>query len=426
MYGPTVKYALTRTRSNIIHSRGSLGQLLESAAARTRARRLRKLSPMASLSSLPEDALYHILKFVDENDDARSAGINKSWANLRRVWVVSRSRVPGVEGVRGTGHNIVQAVAFSCDGKLLAIGAEDDALNVLTVHDAATGDLRRTFPRGRGRRTLCLDFSPTDSTVLVAGGSRDLIAYNTATGNSRERWRRAAPWEELKCVTFSPAGSTIAFCHANMVAVIDIGGPDPTRDPFAPARVLLTTQGHPKKVEGIAFSPTGSVLAVGIYDGTVTCYDVATGQVRSEIEHDGGYGIWTIAYSSRGTIAAGGPNGKLALYDASNGQLLREVSPAGNRSCFSPDGSMVAANSTLRTGAESMSCYDTETGDLRFVISRVGLYNYGWIGAVSFSPDGKTVAVGDSGGRVALYDTTTGDLRRMRRLPPALPAPPTA
>ena len=87
-----------------------------------------------------------------------------------------------------------QAVAFSCDGKLLAIGAEDDAFNVLTVHDAATGDLRRRFPRGRGRWTLCLDFSPTDSTVLVAGGSRDLIAYNTATGNSRELWRAEDNW----------------------------------------------------------------------------------------------------------------------------------------------------------------------------------------------------------------------------------------
>ena len=101
-------------------------------------------------------------------------------------------------------------------------------------------------------------------------------------------------------------------------------------------------------IEGVAFSPTGSVLAVGIYDGTVTCYDVATGQVRSEIEHDGGYGLWNIAYSSRGTIAAGGPNGKLALYDASNFQLLREVEPTGHRSCFSPDGSMVATNSMSR------------------------------------------------------------------------------
>ncbi|CAH0364739.1 unnamed protein product [Pelagomonas calceolata] len=363
------------------------------------------------LSSLPEDALYHILKFVDENDDARCARISKSWTNLRRAWVVSRSSFPGGEGVGRAGQNGVQAVAFSCDGKLLAIGADDFALNLMVL-DAVTGDLRRTFPRPLG--TSCLDFSPTDSTVLVAGGSRDLIAYNTATGNSRELWRGS---EELRCVTFSPAGSTIAYCRTLIVAVIDIGGPDPTRDPFAvPARVLLTTHpGGPRRIEGIAFSPTGSVLAVGV--GTrVKCYDVASGQVRSEIAH-GGYGIWTIAYSSREIIAVGGPDGKLVLYDASNGRLIREISPAGNGLCFSPDGLMIAFRKHGLTGAGRVFFYDAETGDLRFVISR----NYGihGLGAVRFSPDGKTVAVGDYKGRAALYDATTGDLRRMRRAPPA-------
>ena len=181
-------------------------------------------------------------------------------------------------------------------------------------------------------------------------------------------------------------------------------------------RVLLTTQPHSlQRIEGVAFSPTGSVLAVGIYDGTVKCYDVASGQVRSEIAH-GGYGIWNVAYSSREIIAAGGPDGKLVLFDASNGRLIREISPAGHRSCFSPDGSMVATYGVSVMGTGRVLFYDAETGDLRFVISR----NYGirpFIGGVTFSPDGKTVAVGDSGGRAALYDVATGDLRRMQRQP---------
>ena len=66
-----------------------------------------------------------------------------------------------------------------------------------------------------------------------------------------------------------------------------------------------------------------------------------------------------------------------------------------------------------------MLFYDAETGALRFVISRNhGIYPWIGAGAVRFSPDGKTVAVGDSDGRVALYDATTGDQRRMRRPPP--------
>ena len=70
-------------------------------------------------------------------------------------------------------------------------------------------------------------------------------------------------------------------------------------------------------------------------------------------------------------------------------------------------------------GGGRVLLYEAETGDLRFVISRAGSSEPPWIGAIRFSPDGKTVAVGYSDGRVALYDATTGDLRRMHRQPPA-------
>ena len=79
---------------------------------RANAATARELSPMppASLSSLPEDVLYHILKFVDENDDVRCRAISQSWAGLRRAWVVSRSRLAANMGIWST------AVAFSPDG----------------------------------------------------------------------------------------------------------------------------------------------------------------------------------------------------------------------------------------------------------------------------------------------------------------------
>ena len=121
---------------------------------RTRAQRSqgsRALSPMrpVSISDLPEDVLYHILKFVDENDDATCARINKSWANLRRVWVV---RGRGIEPRVGD-HEHVTFVAFSHDGTLLAVGASDyDTSNHcsnynVSVHNVATGDSLHILPQ---------------------------------------------------------------------------------------------------------------------------------------------------------------------------------------------------------------------------------------------------------------------------------------
>ena len=64
-----------------------------------------------------------------------------------------------------------------------------------------------------------------------------------------------------------------------------------------------------------------------------------------------------------------------------------------------------------------ISIYDAETGELRRVLSRAAVRN---IGGVTFSPDGKSLALGDwvtrRGGRVALYDA---DRRPATRMPAA-------
>ena len=360
----------------------------------------------ASLSSLSEWLLYHTLSFVDETDDARCRGISQSWARLRRAWVLASNPL-----------GPVSSVAFSCDGAHLAVGTEDD---VLTIHDAATGEPRRSLLRSGW--VSCLAFSPTDSTVLVAGGGRDLIAYNTATGNSRELWRTADNnFGAVKSVAVSPVGTTIAFCHDNMAAVIDVGGHDPTRALFTPARVLAQTPlADGVAIRGVAFSATGAVLAVGV-GTTIKCFDVATGQTgRVLTEMELGLDVWTVAYLPGGTVAGGGYK-VLAFYDASNGQLLREITssrPAFGKTCFSRDGSMVAAQNS---NYETISILDAETGEVRHDIKRKN-----FIGAATFSPDGKSLAIGDLDGRVALYDVSTGARRRMQRQPQASPAAPTA
>ena len=98
--------------------------------------------------------------------------------------------------------------------------------------------------------------------------------------------------------------------------------------------------------------------------------------------------------------------------------------------CFSHEGSVFAAQNSDPIFNRRISIFDAETGELRRKITR---NQSRIIGAFTFSPDGKTLALADvrrfdtgSVHRVALYDASTGDLRRMHRQPQALPAPPTA
>jgi WD40 repeat protein len=391
------------------------------------------------LSSLPEDALYHILKFVDENDDARCARISKSWASLRRAWVVRHS------GPRA--H--VCTVAFSHDGTFLAVGSIDYEVATqcqTKVYDVATGDLLHTLPRSS---TRCIAFSPIDRMVLAVGRNNPRVdIYNLATGESSELWHSTVPRDSwvVSTVAFSPDASTLAFCRRHMAAIIGIDGPARV----SPARVLATTPdtstgylGEDGQMHGAVFSATGAVLAVAV-GTTIKCYDVATGLVRNEFEYEGQVRDFT--GSPRGIVSVGG-EGKLALYDVSTGHLRRELtstSPFGvfglpyegrglrvtMRTCFSPEGSVFAAQDADAIFNRRISIYDAETGELRRKITR---NQSRIIGAFTFSPDGKTLALADvrrfdtgSVHRVALYDASTGDLRRMHRQPQALPAPPTA
>ena len=372
----------------------------------------------AMLSSLPDALLYHTLTFVDENDDARCARISKSWASLRRAWVVRR---------RGQDAR-VSTVAFAHDGSLLAVGESNytrrefgvDHCNI-SVYDVATGDLLHSLPRRR--QANCAAFSPIDSAVLVVGDDEPLIVvYNLATGASSILQSFSDFWD-VNIVTYSPDASKLAFCREYLVAVMSIDGLTKVGKARGIAR---TPRSGRLTIRGAAFLAAGAELAVAI-DTKVKCYDVATGELRREIEHHADLRIWTLAASPHGIVSAGGDLGKLALYDASTGRLQRELRPAtaGDKiiehSCFSPDGSALAAQNSDAVGYKRISIYDTETGELRREITRSEI-----IWAVAFSPDGKTLALGDFGGRAALYDVATGDLRRMRRQPQALPAPPTA
>ena len=400
----------------------------QAAAMRTRSQRSQRndgsaeLSPMppASLSSLPEAVLEHTLTFVDENQDARCRAISRSWARLRRVWVLHFPQI----GREGSGQ--VTAVAFSPDGSLLAVSAKVNP--AVQLYDTATGDLRRALSRSDREHwkdcAKCFAFTP-DGTVLAAGCRGKISLYNVATGESSELWRATdILGRDVTSVAFSPDGITFAFCHDYMAAIVGIGGW--VRSPRALA-TWTYQRGLPyteeRRIKGVAFSPTGSVLAVAV-GPTVKCFDVATGETRIEIEF--GVIIYSVAFSSRGMLAVGG-HGKLTVYDGSTGRLQHELRPDSldNRFrsvvstlCFSPDGSTIAAN-TEYSRSKSIDIYDAESGELFRVIGRPCL----GIQAAAFSADGKSIALGDwvslgGGGKFALYDVETLDLRRMRRPTP--------
>ena len=145
------------------------------------------------------------------------------------------------------------------------------------------------------------------------------------------------------------------------------------------------------RVESVAFSPDGTMLATGDEGGTARLWNVATGrQVRSLST---GGNVYSVAFSPDGKMLATG-GGAAELWNVATGRQARRLdtgSGAVYSVAFSPDGTMLATDNFSGGAAE---LWNVATGrqvrSLDTGASRVY--------SVAFSPDGTTLATGDDGG----------------------------
>ena len=94
-----------------------------------------------------------------------------------------------------------------------------------------------------------------------------------------------------------------------------------------------------------AFSPDGKTLAAGGGEGIVRLWDVSAGEVRRELKGHHGW-VRSLAYSPDGrTLATGGKDGYVVLWDPNTGEnrgpLGKHVQDVVDVS-FSPDGGWLA------------------------------------------------------------------------------------
>ena len=158
--------------------------------------------------------------------------------------------------------------------------------------------------------------------------------------------------------------------------------------------------GHRDLVSAVAFSPEGSTLAGGGGDGAVRLWDAHTGALHREFTRP----VRAVAFSPDGsTLAIGGDDGVVRLWDPRSGALLVEFTARTGRVlsvAFSPDGS------TLAVGGDDgvVRLWGAHTGALLLRSTA----RTGQVLSVAFSPDGSTLAAcGD--GVVRLLDTTRSE-----------------
>jgi WD40 repeat protein len=204
------------------------------------------------------------------------------------------------------------------------------------------------------------------------------------------------PRSDPQSVAFSPDGTLIAIGIYATIELIDATSGQSVR----------ILRGHTAYVCGVAFSPDGTLIATASADNTARTWDAATGQHRTTLTgHDNE--VWGIAFSPDGTlIATASADNTARTWDAATGQHRTTLTGHDNdvtAVAFSPDGTLIATAS----GDGTARTWDAATGQHRTTLTG----HNDWVHGIAFSPDGTLIATASDDRTARTWDAATGQHR---------------
>ncbi len=197
----------------------------------------------------------------------------------------------------------------------------------------------------------------------------------------------------------------VAFGPGCRVFAVGDGGNLQLRD-VAATGVIATLPADPGgNLNGPAFSPDGTTIAIPGANGVTTIWKTATGQRIAALNSDPGGGTYSLAFSPDGSeLITGGSSGIITVWDTANDTPVTTFTTptAVGSLALSPNGA------TLAVAGDDGTDRLWNMRTLRPGAALPGRRGHIW--AVAFSPGNQTLATGTLDGYLQWWNTVTSKL----------------
>lgn len=278
-----------------------------------------------------------------------------------RLWDVAKSKDIRTFPIGGTRESYVSALAFSPDGKALAVAGTGR----LEVWDIETGKLRSAIKN-----------------EVMTTVSRLVKDDDGAFREVREAVPRP---DDVMAVTFSADGKTLF--SSGKENVIKLWDPDSGKEKGK-------LSGHATPATHLALSTDGKVLASGTFHREIKVWDVDRQKEVASFDN-GGASVYGLALSADGKRLLSSSGSDVILWDVAKKEAVGRFKGAratASRVAFSPDGRLVVGQGL------DFVVWDAKTFALLATIEHSPVFG------VAITPDSRALISCDRKGNVRVHD----------------------